>query len=63
VAKRAPHASHSAEQYARAIVLSAVAVATLVPLFVWGPRTDVLSYLSQVVALLVLAVVALWPRS
>ena len=58
----AKKADRTVEHWARALVVLAVSAATLVPLFIWGPRTDVLNYLSQVVALLVLAVVALWPR-
>lgn len=60
--KRGATGQRTAENVARSFALSTVALAALVSLFVWGPRSDVLNYLSQVTALLVLAVVALWPR-
>jgi hypothetical protein len=60
--KRGATGQGTAENVARSFALSTVALAALVSLFVWGPRSDVLNYLSQVTALLVLAVVALWPK-
>lgn len=60
--KKTVTGQHTAENMARAFAISAVALAALAALFVWGPRSDVLNYLSQVTALLVLAVVALGPK-
>jgi hypothetical protein len=60
--KRGVTRQRTAEDVARAFAISTVALAALASLFVWGPRSDVLNYLSQVTALLVLAVVALWPK-